>query len=161
MIGSAERAILAGSVVFRGLAPDEFDPLLAIAHLADEAPGRLILSEGTPGDGLYVVLDGEVEVFLPRGGTVARPTEVRLARLGTGRCLGEYEIIDEQPSSASARTATRTRLCFFPKTELRRLLERDDRVAKRVYANLLRFLVERLRRKDREFLDVLIADDKR
>jgi CRP-like cAMP-binding protein len=161
MIGSADRAILAGSVVFRGLAPEEFDRLIAIAHLADDGPGRLVLSEGTPGDGLYVVLEGEVEVFLPRGGTVARPTEVRLGRLGAGRCLGEYGVIDDQPSSASARTATRTRLCFFSTVELRRLLERDDRLAKCVYANLLRFLVDRLRRKDREFLDVLIADDKR
>src|SRR3989442_9838932 len=73
------RAILAGSVVFKGLT-----------------------------DGLYVVLEGEVEVFLPeRAGSGAhRPSRIRLNRLGPGRCLGEYGVIDDQPSSASAEALT-------------------------------------------------------
>src|SRR2546427_9567860 len=73
------RAILAGSVVFKGLT-----------------------------DGLYVALEGEVEVFLPeRAGSGAhRPSRIRLNRLGPGRCLGEYGVIDDQPSSASAEALT-------------------------------------------------------
>jgi CRP-like cAMP-binding protein len=161
MISAIDRGMLAVSVVFQGIAPEDLDLIVGIGQVIEGDPGRIVISEGLPGDGLYVVLQGEVEIFLPRGGTVPRLTEVRLGRLGPGRCLGEYGVIDDQPSSASARTATRTRLCFFPKADLRRLLERHDRMAKRVYANLLRFLVDRLRRKDRELLDMLVVEDKR
>jgi CRP-like cAMP-binding protein len=161
MMSSTDRAILTGSVVFQGLAPEALERIMTVAEIVKGEPGRVIITEGMPGDGLYVVLEGEVEVFLPRGGTVTRPTEVRLGRLGPGRCLGEYGVIDDQPSSAAARTVTVARLGFFPKAALRRLLERDEHIATRVYANLLRFLVDRLRRKDRELLDTLVADDRR
>ncbi|HEV8642135.1 MAG TPA: cyclic nucleotide-binding domain-containing protein [Methylomirabilota bacterium] len=155
------RTILANSVVFQGLRPTDLDPVLSSSDVIARKPGELILSEGTPGDGLYIVLEGEIEIFLPeRAASGAhRPTRVRLNRLGPGRCLGEYGVIDDQPSSASAAALTPARLCFLPKAEFRRLVERHDRVARIVYANLLRYLVSRLRGKDKE-LDIIVLDDK-
>jgi CRP-like cAMP-binding protein len=157
----SDRAILASSVVFEHLTPAEADLMLASAHVIDAKPGQLLLTEGTLGDGLYVVLEGEIEVFLPeRAASGAhRPTPVRLNRLGPGRCFGEYGVVDDQPSSASAAALTPARLCFLPKAELRRLLERNDRVGRTVYGNLLRFLISRLRSKDKE-LDLILLDDR-
>ena len=102
------RTILAGSVVFKGLTAPDLDAVLSAAELLPRKPKDLILSEGSPTDGLYVVLEGEVEVFLPeRAGSGAhRPSRIRLNRLGPGRCLGEYGVIDDQPSSASAEALT-------------------------------------------------------
>ncbi len=113
------RTILAGSVVFKGLTAPDLDAVLSAAELLPRKPKDLILSEGSPTDGLYVVLEGEVEVFLPeRAGSGAhRPSRIRLNRLGPGRCLGI------------------------------------------VYANLLRYLVSRLRSKDKE-LDIFLLDEK-
>jgi CRP-like cAMP-binding protein len=152
------RSHLAASVVFQHLAPPEMELVLAQARVMDAPPGQLLLSEGTPGDGLYVVLEGEVDVFLPQTAASGahRPTPVRLNRLGPGRCFGEYGIVDDEPSSASVATLTPARLCFVPRRELRRLLEHNDRIARVVYGNLLRVLVGRLRRKDRDF-DVLFS----
>jgi CRP-like cAMP-binding protein len=146
------RALLAASVVFQHLVPAELDLVLAQARIVEAAPGQLLLTEGTPGDGLYVVLDGELEVFLPqRAATgVQRPTPVRLNRLGAGGCVGEYGVVDDAPSSASVAVVRPARLCFVPRAELRRLLERHDHLARVVYGNLLRFLVARLRRKDQD-----------
>ena len=76
------------------------------------------------------------------------------------RCFGEYGVVDDQPSSASAAALGPARLCFLPKAQFRRLLERNDHVAQIVYANLLRFLISRLRSKDKE-LDLIVLDDKR
>jgi CRP-like cAMP-binding protein len=156
------RALLGTSVVFQHLAPPEMDVVLAQARLVEASPGQLLLTEGTPGDGLYVVLEGEVEVFLPQRAArgARRPTPVRLNRLGPGRCFGEYGVVDDEPSSASVAAVTPTRLCFVPRMELRRLLERHGQVARVVYGNLLRFLVERLRRKDQDF-DLFVLDDRR
>jgi len=155
------RATIAGSVLFKGVSEAAFERVLAASSLLTASPGTLILTEGTPGDGRYIVLVGEIEVFLPaRGGTGAhRPTRIRLARLGVGRCLGEYGVIDDQPSSASAAALTPTKLCFVPKARFRALAEGDDHFGRIVYANLLRYLVSRLRGKDKE-LDVVLLSDR-
>ena len=156
------RATIANSVVFQGVSSTELDSVISTSRVIAVKPGELILSEGTPGDGLYIVLEGEVEVFLPeRGGSGARrPTRIRLARLGPGRCLGEYGAIDDQPSSASATARTPTRLCFLPKAKFRGLVDGNDHVGRIVYANLLRYLVSRLRSRDKE-LDIVLLDDKK
>jgi CRP-like cAMP-binding protein len=85
---------------------------------------------------------------------------VRLNRLGPGRCVGEYGIVDDRPSSASVAALVPTRLCFVPREALRRLLERHGDVARVVYGNLLRVLVDRLRRKDQD-VDLLVLDERR
>jgi CRP-like cAMP-binding protein len=156
------RATIANSVVFEGVSPTTVDTVLSTSNFITLKPGDLILSEGTPGDGLYIVLEGEVEIFLPeRAGTGGRrPTRIRLARLGPGRCLGEYSVIDNQPSSASATALTPTRLCFVPRAKFRGLVDGNDQVGRIVYANLLRYLVSRLRGKDKELDIVLLADKK-
>ncbi|HET7379656.1 MAG TPA: cyclic nucleotide-binding domain-containing protein [Gaiellales bacterium] len=154
------RASVARSVVFEGVEGTDLERVLSRCRLVDAKPGELLLSEGTPGDGLYIVLEGQIEVFLPEraGPGGRRPTRVRLARLGPGRCLGEYGVIDDQPSSASVTAVTPARLCFLPKAQFRALVEDDDHLGRRVYANLLRYLVSRLRSKDRELDVVLLAD---
>ena len=106
------RDTLAGSVVFAELEPAELDQIMAAGRVIDAGPGQLLLREGRKGDGLYVILAGEIEFFLPeRSPTGARrPSRVRLNVLGPGRCFGEYGLIDEQPSSASAQALTAARL---------------------------------------------------
>jgi CRP-like cAMP-binding protein len=157
-----DRPILASSVVFQGLSPTDFEPVLAAAEIITRKPREIIVQEGTVGDGLYVVLEGEVEVFLPQQSSSGgrRPTRILLNRLGPGRCLGEYGVIDDQPASASAAALTAARLCFIPRAEFRKLVERHDHVGRIVYGNLLRYLVSRLRGKDKE-LDIVLHDDKR
>jgi CRP-like cAMP-binding protein len=156
-----DRAILARSVVFQGLSPADLDPVLAAAEIITRKPRDVIVREGTVGDGLYVVLEGEIEIYLPEraAGGRQRATRIRLNRLGPGRCLGEYGVIDDQPTSASASAVTATRLWFMPKAEFRKLVDRHDRVGRIVYGNLLRYLVSRLRGKDKE-LDIMLLDDK-
>ena len=47
------RTILAGSVVFKGLTAPDLDAVLSAAELLPRKPKDLILSEGSPTDGLY------------------------------------------------------------------------------------------------------------
>lgn len=159
---NSSRAILASSVVFQGLSPTDLDPVLSASEVITRKPRELILREGTVGDGLYVVLEGEIEVFLPErtASGAHRPTRILLNRLGPGRCLGEYGVIDDRPTSASAAALTAARLCFLPKAEFRKLVDRHDRIGRIVYGNLLRYLVSRLRGKDKE-LDIILLEDKR
>jgi len=146
------RHILAGSVVFESLPPAALDHIVARGLLVEMAPAEIVLAEGARGPGLYVVLEGLVEVFLPDGASTRtrRPTEVHLNTLGPGRCLGEYSLIDEHSTSAAARSLTAAKLFFLSREEFRGIAEGDARVGKVIYLNLLRFLISRLRAKDEE-----------
>ena len=155
------RKTLAESVVFAQLSPAELALIMASSRLVDVAAGQALLSEGSRGTGLYVILEGDIEFFLPDRSVagVRRPSRVRLNVLGAGRCFGEYGVIDDQPSSASAQALTAARLCVLPTSDLRRIVDQNDRIGKIVYANLLRFLVSRLRAKDKELDLVLFVEE--
>jgi CRP-like cAMP-binding protein len=156
------RKNLADSVVFERLGAAELDLIIASCQLVDAHIGQMLLSEGKPGEGLYIILEGEVEIFLPdhvAGGTIRRPSRIHLNRLGPGRCFGEYGVIDDQPSSASAQAVISSRLCLLTKADFRKIAEQHDRIGKTVYANLLRFLIRRLRGKDKELDLILLTEE--
>jgi len=154
------RSTLAGSVVFADLGPAELDQIVAAGRVIDAPRGQVLLTEGRKGDGLYVILEGEIEFFLPERSPAGarRPSRVRLNVLGPGRCFGEYGLIDDQPSSASALALTAARLCVLGTADFHRVVHANDRIGRTIYANLLRFLVGRLRAKDRELDLILFAD---
>jgi CRP-like cAMP-binding protein len=156
------REVLGASVVFEGLAPEDLDVVLARCRLVEVRTGEAILAEGQPVDGLYVILGGRIEFFLPEEGAGGRrrSTRVRLNVLGPGRCFGEYGLIDDEPGSASAVALAPARLAFLSREDFRGLTEQSDRLGKTIYRNLLRFLVGRLRAKDRE-LDVFLLSEGR
>jgi len=61
------------------------------------AAGEAVFSEGDPGDTMFVVLDGSVE--LHSGGTAT-------ATVGPGELFGEMSLIDDEPRSLAAVAAT-------------------------------------------------------
>jgi serine/threonine-protein kinase len=64
--------------------------------------GGLFIHAGEPGDCLYIIRRGEVEVAAPAGGG---PRKV-LARLGTGHVVGEMALLNREPRNADVVAAT-------------------------------------------------------
>lgn len=58
--------------------------------------GQVIFRQGDPGDTMYLVHTGTVEVYREKGGTKSV-----LATLGPGEYFGEMALVDQQPRSAS------------------------------------------------------------
>lgn len=89
-------AVLRGTEIFQGT------PDYVLAHLAEitreqvVAPGEVFIHEGALENHMYVVVNGEVEVFVGD-----RPVK----RLGPGTVVGEMQVIDPAPRSASVRAA--------------------------------------------------------
>jgi CRP/FNR family cyclic AMP-dependent transcriptional regulator len=61
------------------------------------AAGQVIFAAGDPGDVMYVVKEGEVEVLV---------RDRVVETIGPGGILGEMALIDRNPRSASARAKT-------------------------------------------------------
>lgn len=59
--------------------------------------GTIIFREGDPGDAMYIVLEGIINIFLG---------DTRIATVGPGGIIGELAVINTQPRSATARAET-------------------------------------------------------
>jgi CRP-like cAMP-binding protein len=83
----------------------------------DVEPGTEVIREGEPGQGLFVVLSGQLEVVAGAG----RAEAVPLARLGTGDICGEMSLLANQPTSATVRALTRATVLFLAREYVERL----------------------------------------
>jgi len=97
------------------------------------AAGHVIFREGEPGDVMYVVLEGEVEIVVQ--GQVIDTT-------GPGGIVGEMALIDAGPRSATVRTKTVCTLVPVSQRRFTFLVQQTPFFALQV----MRVMSERLRR---------------
>lgn len=106
------------------------------AGRVEVAPGALLIEEGTPGDTLYIILSGELEVTKRDGGR-----DVTLATRKSGEYIGEMSLIEQAPRSASVRAVLPSKLLAIGPEAFRNLLVRRPDAA----TSLLRTVAGRLR----------------
>ena len=120
-----------------GLPSDEIEFLAATLNVCDIPAGTLLLHEGAPGDRLYIVLDGQVEIIKALGTEAERSLGLR----GPGAFLGEMSLLSEtHQSTASVRAGTALQLLEMTRADFDALLQRQPGLAR----NLLQMLSERL-----------------
>lgn len=140
----------------RGLSRKQAELLLAAGEVEALPGDTLVVAEGDVVACLHVLLDGEVEVFLPR--TEQRISAVHLNVLSVLDCFGEYTFIDHQPASASIRTRADAVLYRIEHDRLHAMLSTHADIGCIVYRNLLKILVKRLRASNAE-LDLFTLPD--
>ncbi len=147
------RGILANSVVFKGLDDSVIELFLQKGMILEAKKGDLVSFEQMPGGiGLYVILEGKVEVFraLNPDSLATTIPKFHLNTILPGQCLGEYSLLDGLATSASAMTLENSRLYFLPRGAFQSILDGSAEIAKIIYRNMLLFLIMRLRKKDEE-----------
>lgn len=145
------RGVLEGSVVFKGLPMEVIDRILKQGMILEAKQGDLVFFEHMPGGiGLYLVLEGKVDIFRSTSSGTGKEDQVRLNTLTPGQCFGEYSLLDGSSTSASARAVQSSRLFFMPRSQFLKLVDADSMTGKAIYRNLLLFLIQRLRQKDAE-----------
>ena len=99
------------------------------------AAGKTVYNEGGPGDAIFIIADGKVEV-LRKVGT----KQARLAVLTQGSLFGESGVIRNTTRSTSVRTLEPTTLMVIPKAAFDATFNRENPLA----LTLLRALCDRL-----------------
>jgi CRP-like cAMP-binding protein len=105
------------------------------------APGDTVFDEGDPGDHLYVIQSGEVE--LAREGAAGRRV---VARLGPGDFFGELSVVAGQRRSARAVAVKQTRVLQLDRDTLEAMCLAQPEIAIRMIRILVSRLVEAERR---------------
>jgi CRP/FNR family transcriptional regulator, cyclic AMP receptor protein len=158
MSASATLQDLVGIPLFRGLTEAEAARIVEIAEETSVKEGELIFFEGDPGDALFALLDGRVDV-LKKDRTGENQ---QLAKLGKGAVLGEMSLIGGNTHrSATARAATDVRLLRISASRFGRLLRTDDVAALKVVLHLAEVMSRRLFLMDEKLVDTLDKARKR
>ena len=113
-------------------------------------PNEVIYREGDPGDRLYVLAEGGIEVWKNYGS----PNQVRLAAQDDVSCFGEMGVLDESPRSATIVAAEDTRLLSLDGTQLKELIMHRPEIA----FDFFSVLATRVRHADQRFEDAVLAD---
>jgi len=105
------------------------------------APGDLVFEEGDPGEVLYVIQSGAIE--LTRTGPAGR---VRLATLGAGEFLGEMSVVIGSGRSARAVATTETHTLVLDGETLEAMCMDRPEIAIRIIRRLAARLIDSERR---------------
>jgi len=86
--------------------------------------GEIIIRQGNPGDCMYVIQEGEVEVFFERN-----DDSLSLAVLREGDFFGEMALFDPGVRAATVRALGRVRAITVDKKTLLRNIQQDPSLA--------------------------------
>ena len=100
-------------------------------YLARVPAGTTIFQEGQPGDEMYVIQSGRVEILKN-----AKGTEKRLTVLEKGDFFGEISILENIPRTASARAITDVDLVRINQSTFDEMLRNNSEIAVRMLRKL-------------------------
>lgn len=122
--------------LFDALTAEDRERILGVADTVRVAAGDLVMEEGTVGDGLYVLLSGELEVTKKESGV-----DVVLAVYGPGVFFGEMSLVEGVPRTASIRAVSDSVLLVIPPEEFGFMLRSSPDAA----LTIVRTVLNRLR----------------
>ena len=131
--------------LFSELADDQLESISTFTFNKSFEPGELIVVEGQTGNGLYVILSGNVEVLK---GDLGENPQV-LAKRGPGDVFGEMALLGEWPRTASVRALDTVQCLGIDRWVFLSQLERQPQVT----IKMLQILAQRLRDSDARFAE--------
>lgn len=119
------------------LRPDQVERFAAAGSLESFERGDVVVSDGSPGDALYLLLSGTARVV---------KDERVLATLQPGEFFGEMTVVEPAARSADVIAADSAFMFRLPTFALQTLLEQEPDAFNAVLVQIVRVLSERLRR---------------
>jgi len=135
MLEPGRRKQLAASNLFRQIGLEAIEHLLEQCSPRHLAPGETLFEPGADNHNLYLVLRGQLRVYL---GAKDLPAH---AVLNPGDCAGELSLIDGEGASARVIAAEPTELLAVPHDTLWAMVDQSHGIAR----NLLHILSGRMR----------------
>jgi len=120
--------------LFAGLNDEQLGKVAAIFEERQYKEGEVVFSQGDPGDRLYLVQAGFVEVIAEEAGRAEGRT---LVSLGQGQSVGEMALVDQGPRSATVRAIRdETVIASVSRAAFEQLCESDTAIGYRVMRNI-------------------------
>ena len=119
--------LLSKCELLRHLPAEAIEDLLTRVRVRRVEPGEVLFRAGDPGDALYIVARGSMDVL--QASTDPSSAERPIARLGEGKAFGEMALLSGAPRTASVRAASGGELLQIDKQDFDKLIANDRELA--------------------------------
>lgn len=131
------RDALKATPIFGELKRSDLIAVERILHIRQYASGETIFSQGEPGIGMYVIVEGHVDILFEESGQV-------IASLEEGDFFGEIALLTESPRTATARVSENSKLMFFSQADLYNLIKIKPKLGSIILMRLGKIIAKRL-----------------
>jgi CRP-like cAMP-binding protein len=122
------------------LSEHDIDWLISVGHRETLAPGEVLIQKGTHSPAVYILLDGELDVFMGKDAN-----SPRISTMFYGELVGELSFVDANPASATVIAKRESVLFVLPTAILVEKLKADAAFGRNFYRAIAIFLSDRLR----------------
>ena len=130
--------------LFKGLSPWQIKQAILSSEVKFFKPDDVIISQGSIGDEMYVVLEGQVAVKMAQeDGTV-----VTVNKIAEGGLFGEIALVSQIPRTANVIASSDTRLLAIRWESIQRFARFHTRIAAVLFQNLAAIVGQRLAKND-------------
>ena len=131
--------------LFEGLTEDQLNSLSPFTYRKKFGPGELIVEEGHTGNGLYLIVSGNVEAVKGLG----TQQQQIVNKLGAGEVFGELALLGEWPRTATVRAVDSVECLGIDRWVFLAQVERQPQVGIR----MLHILAQKLRDSDARLVE--------
>ena len=142
------RRLLGKSALFRNLAPNDRNSLVARARMRSFNAGDTIFLMGDLHDSMIAILEGEVRISVPS----TDGKELMLAIVYAGEVFGEIAMLDGKPRSAHAKALTACILAILDRRDVLAALDRNPKA----WLGFVEVLCSRLRYTDQQLVEMAL-----
>jgi CRP/FNR family cyclic AMP-dependent transcriptional regulator len=133
---------LSSCYLFKGLSELQQERLIGISREAMFKKGRWLYRENEPGERIFILKKGAVELLTKIGETVELP--ITIAR-SPGDCFGSPALIPPYLYSLSARCVEDSTLLAIGRSDLQKLIQQDHELGRAVLSNIAEHFLGRLK----------------
>jgi len=144
--GSQPPLDLAELAFFENIPKESLDVIRKVVDEEALEPGQLLFRRDDPGDEIFFVRRGRINILLPMEGGKRH----HLATIASGEGFGEVAFLDGGRRSADAEAAVKTWLYVISREHFKRLEREHPDVAARIFEHLAVVISQRLRIADAE-----------
>jgi CRP/FNR family transcriptional regulator, cyclic AMP receptor protein len=152
-------SVLKQADIFYELTNTQLELVASICQEQIYQQDDLVFAENTPGNALYIIADGEIDIQVDPaliGGSTTLGLQT-IATLRRGQSFGEVALVDEGVRSAAARcTQPNTHLMIIPREKLMLLCDTYPQLGYRLMRNLAADLAMKIRNTDLQVREHLI-----
>ena len=145
--------VLRGHPLMKALSEDQLLSFARAGELEVYKKEEVVVTEGTLGDAVYLLLAGRVAVTKKEAG------DRILAELEPGEFFGEMSLVEATARSATVVAMEESQIFRLPNQELHRLAENDPQSMNRMLVVIVRTLSGRLRKMNQTLATVAQLSD--
>ena len=131
---STDAVLLSEVEIFQLLDDDAREELAQVVNRIQLAPGQILFNTGEPGDALFLVRSGAVELFVKD--TAGQKITLTIARARD--IFGELALLDEGPRTATAQALEASDLIALGRDDLEKVFQKSPDVGVHLLAAMAR-----------------------